>query len=105
MTFNPQRKPRPRRLDKRAIRAAKDRQWREVRQVVLKRDRGLCRPCGKRASEVHHVIFRSLGGKDEARNAIAVCLGCHGDIHGHVLLLRWTDGANPQRTVRFEWIE
>lgn len=96
-------KPRPRLLDKRAVAAAKSRQWHEVRRVVLKRDRDTCRICRHaKAIDVHHVLFRSLGGKDEARNLISVCKRCHEDIHGHVVKLRWTDDSNRARTLRIE---
>ncbi len=96
-------KPRPRLLDKRAIAATKSLQWQKVRRFVLKRD-GACRACkrGGRALEAHHVLFRSLGGKDEARNLIALCKRCHEDVHGHVLVIRCDDDGNPARTVRFE---
>lgn len=78
-------KPRPRLLDKRAIKLAKEREWLRVKQVVKKRDEGRCRICRKPGHEVHHVVMRSLGGKDEARNLVLVCRSCHTEIHGHVL--------------------
>jgi 5-methylcytosine-specific restriction endonuclease McrA len=96
-------KPRPHLLDKRAIAATKERQWRELRRTVLKRDGGLCRVCVRAtAMDVHHILFRSLGGKDEARNLIACCKRCHADIHGHVVKLRWRDDANRARTLIVE---
>jgi 5-methylcytosine-specific restriction endonuclease McrA len=95
-------KPRPRLLDKRAIQATKDRQWRELRRFVLKRD-VMCRVCRRvKPVEVHHVLFRSLGGKDEARNLIGTCKRCHEDIHGHIVKLRWSDDGNRARTLRIE---
>lgn len=94
---------RPRLLDKRAIAATKDRQWREVRKVVLKRDGGRCRVCRTaKANDVHHILFRSMGGKDVANNLIAVCPRCHQDIHGHVVKLRWREGGNRARTLKIE---
>lgn len=96
-------KPRPRLLDTRAIKAAQALQWRELRRRVLKRDGGVCRVCLRaKAFEIHHVLFRSLGGKDEARNLIAVCRTCHEDIHGHVVKLRWRDDTNRAGTLRIE---
>jgi 5-methylcytosine-specific restriction endonuclease McrA len=100
-------KPRPSRLNKRAIAATKARQWQELRQRVHKRDAGRCRVCGKAGYEAHHVEFRSRGGKDEMANLVLVCRQCHQDIHGHVVKLagnaqtkrglrigRWDDDAN-----------
>lgn len=106
MLSTAQPRPRPRLLDKRAIKATQDRQWRELRTRVLKRDRGRCRVCRRaKAFEVHHVIFRSLGGTDEARNLISTCKRCHEDIHGHVVKLRWADGRNPARSFRVERVD
>lgn len=96
-------KPRPRRLEKRAIKAAQSLQWRELRRRVLKRDGGLCRVCKhRRACEAHHLLYRSLGGKDEARNLISVCMECHRDIHGHVVKLRWSNEKNRAGSLRIE---
>lgn len=104
--IQPQRRPRPRLLDKRALEATKDRQWRETRRRVLERDRHRCRACGQsHGLEAHHVVMRSLGGKDDQRNLIALCNSCHKSVHGHVLLLRWNPQGNPALTVRFEWVK
>lgn len=98
-------RPRPRLLAKRAIKATKRYQWSELRAFVLKRDKHRCRACGqKHGLEVHHVVMRSLGGKDEASNLVALCRDCHASVHGHVLMLRWNGQGNPARTVRFEWV-
>ncbi len=106
MLPNAQPRPRPRLLDKRAIKATKVKQWRDTRVVVLKRDRHRCRACGqKHGLEVHHVVMRSLGGKDDASNLIALCRDCHQSVHGHVLILRWNGQGNPARTVAFEWVK
>jgi 5-methylcytosine-specific restriction endonuclease McrA len=98
-------KPRPKLLDKRARKASKQTDWRKVRIVVLTRDGHRCRACSsKQGLEVHHVVMRSLGGKDEAGNLIALCRGCHESVHGHVLILRWNGKGTPAQTVRFEWV-
>lgn len=99
-------KPRPKLLDKRALKATKASQWRQTRMVVLKRDGHRCRACSaSHGLEVHHVVMRSLGGTDDARNLIALCRSCHESVHGHVLILRWNGQGNPARTVRFEWVK
>lgn len=106
MLPNAQPRPRPRLLDKRAIKATQRSQWRELRVIVLKRDRHRCRACSStHGLEVHHVVMRSLGGKDEASNLIALCADCHRSVHGHVLILRWNGQGNPAKTVRFEWVK
>lgn len=97
-------KPRPKLLDKRAIAATKLYQWRELRKTVLKRDGNRCRACGRKASEIHHILFRSLGGKDEASNLLALCDSCHQSAHGHVLKLRWSNDRNRAASVKFDWV-
>ena len=104
--LQPQPRPRPRLLDRRALTATKARQWRETRRVVLQRDGHRCRACGQaHGLEVHHVVMRSLGGKDVASNLIALCRDCHASVHGHVLILRWNGQGNPARTVTFQWVK
>jgi 5-methylcytosine-specific restriction endonuclease McrA len=41
-----------------------------------------CEVCELRpGSQVHHKVFRSQGGNDEAGNLLWVCHLCHDDIH------------------------
>jgi ribosomal protein S27AE len=52
--------------------------WREIRQEVLRRDNRICQVCGKEYSgQVHHIIPRSKGGKNELSNLITLCGKCH----------------------------
>jgi len=97
-------KPRPKRLDKRAAAAAKATAWKKLRLKVFARDGWKCRICRERtAYDAHHLLARSLGGKDELHNLIAVCrVPCHDDIHGHVVVLRWRDDANRAGSLRIE---
>lgn len=53
-----------------------------VRVVVLDRDRWRCRGCFVNAGELHHIVFRSQGGKDEPGNLITLCPSCHRRAHG-----------------------
>lgn len=53
-----------------------------VRSNVVERDRLRCRGCGKPGEEVHHIIFRSHGGKDEEGNLVTICRNCHNQAHG-----------------------
>lgn len=99
-------KPRPKLLVERRLANVKRDQYRRTRATVLKRDGHRCRACGQQHGlEAHHVVMRSLGGKDDASNLIALCRDCHRSVHGHVLILRWNGRGNPARTVRFEWVK
>jgi len=47
-----------------------------VKQVLI-RDLGLCRCCGLKGSEVHHIIPLIYGGEDKVTNMITLCYTCH----------------------------
>ena len=38
--------------------------------------------CTYRADEIHHIRFRSEGGKDILENLVALCKNCHDKAHG-----------------------
>ena len=43
-----------------------------------------CENClTNRASDVHHLTFRSKGGKDEIKNLMALCRECHEYAHNN----------------------
>lgn len=53
-----------------------------------------CPFCGKPATNRHHIVPRSRGGKGGA--TVTVCgmgnaSGCHGKLHSHLLHLRYAD--------------
>ena len=55
-----------------------------VRQVI-DRDWHRCRVCGWGGGgglNIHHILFRSQGGKDELSNLILLCRPCHDKAHG-----------------------
>lgn len=56
--------------------------WKNVKRAVIKRDNGLCVLCGSQANDVHHIIFRSHGGKDDVNNCVCLCRECHELAHG-----------------------
>lgn len=58
------------------------------REAVLHRDNYTCQCCGKKhvRLEVHHIIFRSMGGTDDERNLITLCEKCHKMIHDGLLV-------------------
>ena len=38
--------------------------------------------CNKVATDLHHVVPKSLGGSDDATNIIALARNCHENAHG-----------------------
>jgi len=44
--------------------------------------------CEKRCVDVHHIVFRSHGGKDEIENLIGLCRSCHNLAHDGTLSKR-----------------
>lgn len=69
-----------------------------IRQV-LERDDYRCRGCGNtRHLELHHIIFRSQGGTDEADNLVTLCRRCHQRTHRNSEWRRmWEDWAAEVR--------
>jgi len=63
-----------------------------TKAMVRHRDGYTCRCCkGKRKDsrlEVHHIIYRSNGGSDDADNLITLCHLCHKDIHKGKIVLK-----------------
>lgn len=59
------------------------------REAVLHRDNYTCQCCGRKhvRLEIHHIIFRSMGGTDDERNLITLCEICHKAIHDGILIL------------------
>ena len=59
------------------------------REAVLNRDNYTCQCCGKKhvRLEVHHIIFRCMGGTDDEYNLITLCEKCHKLVHDGILVL------------------
>jgi len=93
-------KPLPRYVEKLTAKRDKAANMRRVRVAVLARDKGRCRCCGAKGMDLHHVLYRSRGGKDTESNLVTVCRQCHAAIHGHALTVYGEDAAS----VRFEWL-
>ena len=53
-----------------------------VYRAVVARDGGACASCGVFRVHLHHVRFRSLGGKTTAENLKSLCPKCHTKAHG-----------------------
>ena len=76
--------------------------WKKKRARVLRRAEGICELCKDReATQVHHLVYRSRGGKHDAKNGVWVCNKCQQDIHAKLVIVAWV-GSNPARTVRFQ---
>ncbi len=65
-----------------------------TKAMVLDRDGYKCQCCkGKHQNsklEVHHIIFRSNGGSDEAENLVTLCHTCHMALHRGEITLTLT---------------
>lgn len=58
------------------------RQWLKVKKAAAERDGYQCIICHARATDVHHIIYRSQLGKDELANVVCLCRNCHEQAHG-----------------------
>lgn len=62
-----------------------------TKAFVLDRDSHTCQYCKGKSKdhrlEVHHIIFRSNGGSDEAKNLITLCKTCHDKVHANKIKL------------------
>lgn len=58
-------------------------QWQEIREYILMRDKYLCQKCGSPAEEVHHKIKLTPENMDDPKitmgedNLISLCRDCH----------------------------
>lgn len=51
--------------------------YKNARAKVIARDEGWCVLCGRQYQEIHHIIFRSQGGKHNIENLCCLCWECH----------------------------
>ena len=62
-----------------------------TKAFVLDRDSYTCQHCKGKSKdgkiEVHHIVFRSNGGSDEAENLITLCKTCHDKVHANKIKL------------------
>lgn len=98
--LHPQPRPRPRVLDKRDTDREIAAIERSVRSAVQVRDEHACRCCGRKdALHLHHLTYRSRGGKWSTENIVLICAICHALLHARQL---WIVGTNADRRLRFE---
>ena len=65
-------------LSKSALRSTgSTRQWRKIRERILRSGQFLCVYCGQEADTVDHVIPRRLGGNDSDDNLVPSCKKCN----------------------------
>jgi hypothetical protein len=66
----------------------------EVHAAVLRRDRHRCRNCHNHLDvAVHHIVFRSEGGSNDATNLISLCNTCHAGVHRGFLVIAGNPGS------------
>lgn len=61
----------------RAGRGATGWEWTRLRAAVLARDMNMCQKCGKRATDVDHIIPLERGGTNDTWNLQSLCGDCH----------------------------
>lgn len=47
----------------------------------VERDNQLCIICGNQGSDLHHVVYKSLGGKHRPNNLATLCKKHHNQVH------------------------
>lgn len=100
------RKPAPKAIDKRSAARAKESAWQTVRTEVRKRESGKCRLCPEKGFDVHHITYRSRGGKHETNGCALLCRKCHADVHaGIVKLAGNASGPAGLRVARWSDVE
>lgn len=65
-----------------------------LRKAVIARDGGRCRSCrSPRGLMVHHVQFRSRGGRTKPENLVTLCAQCHALVHEGMLRIEGSDAS------------
>lgn len=77
----------PRVIDRIAQKASVAKQERDCRLAVKARDKGRCRvpSCKATSVHLHHVTFRSQGGKWQSCNIVSLCVQHHQFVHAGLL--------------------
>jgi 5-methylcytosine-specific restriction endonuclease McrA len=86
----------PRIVDRIQRKADLAKQERECRQAVRARDKGRCRipNCKCPSHHLHHIVYRSHGGKCQTSNVVSLCGRHHGFVHA--ALIRITGNADEK---------
>lgn len=82
-------KPEPRVVAKRKRRLTKDEQERLCRVLVHQRDKRHCvvPGCKERTAHLHHIQYRSRGGKWTTQNICSLCVAHHHLVHNGYLTI------------------
>ncbi len=82
-------KGQPRVLDRIAQKHALAAAERLCRKVVKARDKGRCRVtgCKDASTEMHHIVYRSHGGKHISSNCVSLCTLHHKFVHAGLLTI------------------
>lgn len=69
------------------------------RSQVKARDKGRCvvPGCKERSVHLHHIVYRSKGGKWRSENMCSLCVGHHGLVHAGKITI--TGDANCHLTI------
>ena len=73
--------PKPRAKRRVPKRANRNNFTKSVRNQVYKRDNGICQMCKGKGTEIHHVMFKSRGGRGVFTNGLTLCQPCHRKVH------------------------
>jgi hypothetical protein len=75
-------------LRKAAIAKEAEKAWRLCKARVRRRDGGRCRYCGKPGlPDPHHILARSLGGRDIDENILCLCREHHDWVKPRLLVI------------------
>jgi len=71
------------------------------RQAVHRRDSGRCvvPKCRNRSRHLHHIMYRSRGGKWITSNICSLCVEHHQQVHGALLQIR----GNADKRLTITW--
>ncbi len=86
--------------EKRTKRLTKDEAERICRAAVKKRDHGKCvvPGCKETSAHLHHIVYRSKGGKWKSENICSLCVAHHALVHAGRITI--TGNANEHLTIK-----
>lgn len=95
-------KPRARVLDRLKYKRDLAAQERACRIAVRKRDKGKCivPGCRDASKHLHHVTFRSRGGRWRTENIASLCVQHHQMVHAHLITI--SGNADEHLTIEGE---
>lgn len=79
-------KPLPKCLRDEAIKAEEKKALAALKRRVRQRDGGRCVACYKSGCDMHHILPKSMGGRDTDTNCVLLCRQCH--TYRHAGLIR-----------------